>query len=421
MRPPEPGGTTVKRTAGRSAGTARSPRVATECEATHDQERGAGCDQVPARRPGVSRREIAVRSARCLAQLEACVRDVVQPAPRITLEAAAQQAADRGRRFRRQRTEVDVGLEHAGEHVAHGFADEEPPAGQHLPEHHAEGPDVGSLVDGLAAGLLGRHVGRGAEDDPGSRAGVAESGGLGQIAARPAAWTAATPGLGEAEVQHLHLAVGRQLDVCGLQVAVDDAVPVRLLEGLGDLLRDRDRFVYGDRAARQTFREVLAGDELHRQEVEGGAIGERRVLESVDVGDVRVVEGREQLRLALEADEALLVLRQLGRQHLDRHVAAELRVGGAGNLAHSARAERRHDQVGSETGPGWQRQAAADPTSRGKPPHQALAHPPWRSRPSRAARRGQAGRGDARWGRRAAWRRASVRRSSLGSASHRSA
>ena len=204
---------------------------------------------------------------------------------------------------------------------------------------HAEGPDVGSLVDGLAAGLLGRHVGRGAEDDPGSRAGVGESGGLRQLAGRPAARTAATPGLGEAEVEHLDLAVGRQLDVGGLQVAVDDAVLVRLLERLGDLLRDRDRFVHGDRAAREAFREVLAGDELHRQEVEGGAVGQRRALESVDVGDVRVVEGGEQLRLALEAGEALRILRQLGRQHLDRHVAAELRVAGAGDLAHPARAE----------------------------------------------------------------------------------
>ncbi len=37
-------------------------------------------------------------------------------------------------------------------------------AGQHLVEHDAERPDVGALVDGLPARLLGRHVGRGAED-----------------------------------------------------------------------------------------------------------------------------------------------------------------------------------------------------------------------------------------------------------------
>ena len=39
--------------------------------------------------------------------------------------------------------------------------------GEHLPEDDAEGPDVGALVDRLAARLLGAHVGRGAEDHPG--------------------------------------------------------------------------------------------------------------------------------------------------------------------------------------------------------------------------------------------------------------
>ena len=75
-------------------------------------------------------------------------------------------------------------------------------------------------------------------------------------ATAPARAVPARPGggLGEAEVGHLHLAVGRQLDVRGLQVAVDDAVLVGLLERLGDLLRDRDRLVHGDRAALQPLR-----------------------------------------------------------------------------------------------------------------------------------------------------------------------
>ena len=37
-------------------------------------------------------------------------------------------------------------------------------AGQHLVQHAAERPDVGALVDRLAARLLGAHVGRGAEN-----------------------------------------------------------------------------------------------------------------------------------------------------------------------------------------------------------------------------------------------------------------
>ena len=37
--------------------------------------------------------------------------------------------------------------------------------------------------------------------------------------------------------------------------------------------------------------------------------------------------------LAPEAGEPLQILRDLGREHLDRHVAAEVRVGGAVHLA----------------------------------------------------------------------------------------
>ena len=152
-------------------------------------------------------------------------------------------------------------------------------------------------------------------------------------------------GLGQAEVQHLHLAVGRDLHVRGLQVAMDDAVLVGLLERLRDLLRDGERFVEWDRAALQPVREVLALDEFHREEVDARGVVERGALEAVDVGDVRVIERREQLGLALEARQALGVRRERGRQHLDRHVAVELRVGGAIHLAHPARAERRDDLV----------------------------------------------------------------------------
>ena len=41
--------------------------------------------------------------------------------------------------------------------------------------------------------------------------------------------------LGESEVQHLHGAVGSDLDVGGLQVAMDDAQVVRGCQRVGDL------------------------------------------------------------------------------------------------------------------------------------------------------------------------------------------
>ena len=49
--------------------------------------------------------------------------------------------------------------------------------------------------------------------------------------------------LREAEVEHLHHAVRRDLDVRGLQIAMDDPLLVGGFERLGDLPRDRQRLV----------------------------------------------------------------------------------------------------------------------------------------------------------------------------------
>ena len=87
---------------------------------------------------------------------------------------------------------------------------------------------------------------------------------------------------------------------------MDDAVLVRGFERLGDLARDRQRLVERERRLRD-------------------AIGERRrprrapsrahwlpsaLFEAVDLGDVRVVQRGEQLRLALEARQPLGIVRE---------------------------------------------------------------------------------------------------------------
>jgi hypothetical protein len=58
-----------------------------------------------------------------------------------------------------------------------------------------------------------------------------------------------------------------------------------------------------------------------------------------------MVKLSEQLRLALEARQALAVLDEGGGQDLDRHVAAELGVLGAIDLAHAALAELGGDAI----------------------------------------------------------------------------
>jgi hypothetical protein len=54
--------------------------------------------------------------------------------------------------------------------------------------------------------------------------------------------------------------------------------------------------------------------------------GAARFLDAVDRGDVRVVERRQRLRLALEPREPLGVGRERVREDLQRHLAPEPRV-----------------------------------------------------------------------------------------------
>lgn len=76
---------------------------------------------------------------------------------------------------------------------------------------------------------------------------------------------------------------------------MDDAFPVSLLEGLGDLLRHGERLRHRDRSPPEAFPEVFALDQLENEE--WPALG---LLQSVDGGHVRVVQSGEELRLPLE-------------------------------------------------------------------------------------------------------------------------
>ena len=89
---------------------------------------------------------------------------VAEAAPGVFFEAAAEQAADAGGGVGRECGEVGFALDDGGEGVDHAVATKGGAAGEHLVEDAAEGPDVGALIDWLAAGLFGAHVRGGAED-----------------------------------------------------------------------------------------------------------------------------------------------------------------------------------------------------------------------------------------------------------------
>ena len=100
-----------------------------------------------------------------LVQLDACVGNVVQPAPRVLFETPAQQpphalgclaGKKRPVRFTPEDRDDGVGESGPGKRVARR---------QHLVEHASEREDVGALVERLAARLFRAHIGNGAQDN----------------------------------------------------------------------------------------------------------------------------------------------------------------------------------------------------------------------------------------------------------------
>jgi len=97
---------------------------------------------------------------------------------------------------------------------------------------------------------------------------------------------------------------------------VDDPELVRRLERVGDLPRDRQRLGERNRPPLEDRAQVLAVDQLHHERA-----GASRLLEPVDLRDVRVVERRERLRLSREPRDAIRVVGESRRKDLDGDVA----------------------------------------------------------------------------------------------------
>jgi hypothetical protein len=213
---------------------------------------------------------------------------------------------------------------------------ERPSAREHLVEQDAEGEDVAARVDRVAPGLLGRHVGERPHDRalegavaPAPRGGV-------RVPRRREA--------GEAEVEHLHETALGQHDVAGLDVPVDDAVLVRVGEGLRHLPRNGHQGRRLQAPALEHLGERPAPHVLHRD------VGDIRPValpfpHVVDDGHVGMVEGRGDPGLAQETSGRLGVTRVLAGQHLQGDEAVQARVLGQPDLAHRAGAERLPEDV----------------------------------------------------------------------------
>ena len=176
-----------------------------------------------------------------------------------------------------------VTLEDQDQRLHHRGGAEGRPADQELVQDGPEAVDVGRRPDLLAMppGLLGGHVAGRPQDRPRLR----------QAAVLPDA-------PGQAEVGHVRLPLGIEQDIGRLQVAVQVAVPVRVVDrACHGRQEPRGREGIPDQAG-DVPREAPAIDPLH------GEVEAAPAVDLVDRHDVRVVEvGR---RLGLEEEPLLL-------------------------------------------------------------------------------------------------------------------
>jgi hypothetical protein len=241
----------------------------------------------------------------------------------VLAEGQLQQLDGRGRGVARGRDLGPHVLEHRG-HRALGR--ERRLALEHLVEDAAERVDVGAVVEVGAVALLGAHVLRGAE----------HLAGPGQLHGVEAA--------GDAEVEDFNDggdADGLDEDVVGLEVAVEDAVLVRLAEALGDLPRELQALELGDAALLEPLGQALAGQQLH-DHVRAAVVG---LAVLVHADRRRVAQLRGDLELAAEPDDELGVGQALAPDQLDRDLAIDLGVVGLVDDAHAALADDLLDQV----------------------------------------------------------------------------
>ena len=95
--------------------------------------------------------------------------------------------------------------------------------------------------------------------------------------------------LREAEVEHLHDAVRRDLDVRGLEIAVNDPFLVRRVESLAICRASVSASSTGNGPSCDTIGQRLAFDELEHERADRAG-GGHVVFHAVDGGDVRMIE-----------------------------------------------------------------------------------------------------------------------------------
>jgi hypothetical protein len=156
----------------------------------------------------------------------------------------------------------------------------------------------------------------------------------------------------KAEIQQLR-ARRRQHHVAWFQIAMDDALAVRVVERVGDLDGEAEHLFGRQRSPREAVIQCFALQILHDQELHAlrlRRVGVRHdgVADVEQCADVRMAQRRNRARLGVEPRAASGPLGELGGEQFDRDRAFQARVAGLIDFAHSARADERDDLVRSK-------------------------------------------------------------------------
>ncbi len=145
----------------------------------------------------------------------------------------------------------------------------------------------------------------------------------------------------ETEVEDLEPSVRGQVEVPGLEIAVDHPLGMRGCQSFGELDTDVHHFGLGQRAAlAHDIVEALAGLHLHHDAV---ALGRGDVV--VKDGDVRMLHPREGARFRTQLLPRRLAGKRRGGEQLDRALLLELVVDAAIHHTHCAMSDLLDDRV----------------------------------------------------------------------------
>lgn len=233
-----------------------------------------------------------------------------------------------------------VVFEDAAENDTRALAGEWEMAGGHFVENDAERKEVGARVELLGANLFGGHIGDSAE----SAAGTGELGGSNCLGGEGVGGDGSGRGrggnFGETEVEDFGAALAGNENVGGLDVAMDDALGVSGLQGVGDGGCDFEDGLKIHGARGDGVFEGKAIEEFHGDE--GFAVFLADVIDGADVG---VIESGGGLGFALEARKSLGIAGDVVGEEFKGDETMKAGVFGFVDNAHAATADFIDDAV----------------------------------------------------------------------------